>query len=127
MPYTQFMKNKAQIQFVSVCLAGLLAGSAQAAEWQTLFNGSDLAGWEQVGGTARFEVQGGEIVGYTVPNSPNSFLTTKAHYSDFILEYETRLDAPMNSGVQIRSNIGLKGLAELRGVIRTLEWQGLPQ
>ncbi len=121
------MKNEAQIQFAAICLAGLLAGSAQAAEWQTLFNGSDLAGWEQVGGNARYEVHGGEIVGYTVPNSPNSFLTTKAHYSDFILEYETRLDAPMNSSVQIRSNIGLKGLAELRGVIRTLEWQGLPQ
>ncbi len=106
------MKNKTLIQFVTICLAGLLAGPIQAAEWQTLFNGSDLAGWEQVGGTARFEVQGGEIVGYTVPDSLNSFLVTKKQYSDFILEYETRLDAPMNSGVQIRSNIGDKGIVQ---------------
>jgi hypothetical protein len=106
------MKSNAQIQFVIICLAGLLAGSAQAAEWQTLFNGSDLAGWEQVGGKARYEVQGGDIVGYTVADTPNSFLVTKKHYSDFILEYETRLDAPTNSGVQIRSNLSDKGIVQ---------------
>ena len=112
LPRTQFMKNNAQIQFITICMAGLLAGPIQAAEWQTLISGSDLAGWEQVGGTARYEVHGGEIVGYTVADSPNTFLVTKKQYSDFILEYETRLDAPMNSGVQIRSNIGVKGIVQ---------------
>jgi len=106
------MKNTTQIQLVTICLAGLLAGSVQAAEWQTLFSGSDLAGWEQVNGNARYEIHDGEIVGYTVADSPNSFLVTKKQYSDFILEYETRLDAPMNSGVQIRSHVGDNGIVQ---------------
>jgi len=106
------MKCKAQIQYVTIFLTGLLFGSAQAAEWQALFNESDLVGWEQVGGTARYEISNGEVVGYAVPNSPNSFLTSKKHYSDFILEYETRLDAPMNSGVQIRSHVGDNGIVQ---------------
>lgn len=106
LPRTRFLRNKAQIQFVVLCLAVPLAGWAQESEWQTLFDGSDLAGWEQVGGSARYEVHGSEIVGHTVPDSPNSFLVTKANYSDFILEFETRVDPSMNSGVQIRSHVG---------------------
>ena len=112
LPRTQFLRNKAPIQFVALCLAVLLVGCEQEAEWQTLFNGSDLAGWEQVGGNARYEVHGGEIVGYTVPDSPNSFLTTTAHYSDFILEYETRVEPSMNSGVQIRSHVSDNGTVQ---------------
>jgi hypothetical protein len=106
------MKSKTQIQSIVICLAGLLAGSAQAAEWETLFNGTDLDGWKQVGGDAQYEVQGGEIVGRAVADTPNSFLVTKKNYSDFILEYETRLDAPTNSGVQIRSNVGDNGIVQ---------------
>ena len=106
------MKSKTQIQFLAVCLAGLLAGSVQAAEWQPLIDGSDLSDWKQVGGEARYEMQGDEIIGHTVANTPNSFLVTKKNYSDFILEYETRLDAPTNSGMQIRSSIGDKGIVQ---------------
>lgn len=106
------MTSKNLARLACICMAGILAGSAQAAQWQDLINGSDLAGWEQVGGNARYEVKDGEIVGYTVPDSPNSFLTTKKHYSDFILEYETLVDPGMNSGVQIRSHVGSKGIVE---------------
>ena len=106
------MKSRTRYSFVVVCLAGLLAVPAQAAEWQDLINESGLDGWEQVGGNARYECEGGEVVGYAVANSPNSFLSTKKHYSDFILEYETRLDAPMNSGMQIRSHVGNKGVVQ---------------
>lgn len=106
------MTSKIHSRLVSVLLAAMAAGSIQAAEWQNLFNGTDLDGWEQVGGTARYVVEGDEIVGYTVPDSPNSFLTTQEHYSDFILEYETRVDPSMNSGVQIRSHVGDNGVVQ---------------
>ena len=56
----------------------------------------------QLNGTAPFTVVDGAIVGTTVVESPNSFLGTKEEFGDFILEYEAKLDAPMNSGVQIR-------------------------
>lgn len=90
-------------------LAALMLGStpvtlyAQSGKWQNLFNGKDLQGWKQLNGQAKYEVVNGEIVGTTVSNTPNSFLTTEKHYGDFILEVELLVDNSMNSGIQIRS------------------------
>jgi len=72
--------------------------------WRDLFNGKDLQGWEQLNGTARYFVENGDLVGETVLGSPNSFLCTRDHFGDFILEFEVKLEAPINSGVQIRSH-----------------------
>jgi hypothetical protein len=69
-----------------------------------LMDGKTLNGWEQKGGEATYAAEDGVIVGRTVPNTPNSFLCTKKHFSDFILEYEFKCDDRLNSGVQIRSN-----------------------
>jgi hypothetical protein len=87
----------------------LLLGALQntfAAEgaWVSLFNGKNLDGWEQKNGLAKYEAKDGCIVGTSVPNSPNSFLCTKKDYSDFELEFEVKLAAELNSGVQIRSH-----------------------
>ncbi|MFC1563653.1 DUF1080 domain-containing protein [candidate division KSB1 bacterium] len=72
--------------------------------WMELFNGKDLAGWNQKGGNAKYTVDNGEIVGATVLNTQNSFLCTDEEYSDFILELEFIVDPVLNSGVQIRSH-----------------------
>jgi hypothetical protein len=72
-------------------------------KWKELFNGKDLTGWKQMGGKAKYEAKNGEIVGTTVADEPNSFLTTAENYGDFILELDFRLDADINSGVQFRS------------------------
>lgn len=72
--------------------------------WQNLLTGNNLDGWEVLGGDAEYSVEDGVIIGEAVPNSPNSFLTTREHYGDFILEYEVYLDSQLNSGVQIRSH-----------------------
>jgi len=104
------MTSKTHKRLACILLAGTLAGSAQAAEWKDLFNGSDLGGWKQLGGNAKYQVEGNQIVGYTVADSPNSFLTSKELYSDFILEYETFVDPGMNSGVQIRSDVRENGV-----------------
>lgn len=71
--------------------------------WTDLFNGKDLSGWKQLNGKAKYEVVSGEIVGTTVANTPNSFLTTEKNYGDFILEVELLVDDNMNSGIQFRS------------------------
>ena len=73
-------------------------------EWVTLSGGKDLDGWRQINGTAKYEIHDGTIVGTTVKGSPNSFLCTEKHYSDFELEFEVKVDSRLNSGVQIRSN-----------------------
>ncbi len=75
----------------------------QSSTWTSLFNGKDLSGWKQLNGKAGFEVKNGEIIGTTVPNTPNSFLATEKDYTDFILELEFWADSTMNSGIQFRS------------------------
>ncbi|WP_423127585.1 3-keto-disaccharide hydrolase [Gaoshiqia sp. Z1-71] len=72
-------------------------------DWVNLFNGKDLTGWKQLNGEAKYEVVNGEIVGTTVANTPNSFLSTEKNYGDFILELELLVDNDMNSGIQFRS------------------------
>ncbi|MDO7138623.1 3-keto-disaccharide hydrolase [Algibacter lectus] len=72
--------------------------------WQPLFDGETLNGWHQLGGTAVYTVRDQSIVGTTVHNTPNSFLTSDKMYGDFILELDYKVDSTMNSGIQIRSN-----------------------
>ena len=83
----------------------LLSGTPllQAGQWQPLFNGKNLEGWETRNGTAEFFVEDGVLIGEAKLNTPNTFLCTKDTYGDFILEFEIWGDVGLNSGVQIRS------------------------
>ncbi|MFD0796503.1 DUF1080 domain-containing protein [Maribacter chungangensis] len=72
--------------------------------WISLFDNETLNGWTQKGGEATYTVREGAIVGTTVSNTPNSFLTSDKMYGDFILELDYKVDPSMNSGIQIRSN-----------------------
>lgn len=85
---------------ISICSAVTAANKP----WKNLFDGKTLQGWVQKGGKAKFTVENGQITGTAVINTKNSFLCTKATYSDFILEVEVKVDSPINSGIQIRSN-----------------------
>ena len=80
----------------------LLTYHLHAQNW-TILSNDNFDGWTQLGGKATYEVKNGEIIGTTVSNTPNSFLTTNKKYGDFILEFEVFLDPSLNSGVQIRS------------------------
>ncbi len=84
-------------------ILSLFSSVVDAQNWQYLI-GDNLENWQQLGGKATYELQDKTIIGKTVSSTPNSFLTTKKHYSDFILEYEVWLDPTVNSGVQVRSN-----------------------
>lgn len=70
-----------------------------------IFNGRDLSGWIQRGGTAGYAVEDGEIVGRTVAGTPNSFLCTEREFGDFVFEFEFKVDERLNSGVQFRSQV----------------------
>jgi len=81
-----------------------------AAEPVALFNGKDLTGWKQRGGDAKYSVEDGAVVGRSVPNTSNTFLTTEKEYGDFELTLEFKIDDPtFNSGIQIRSHARPKG------------------
>ena len=69
-----------------------------------LFDGESLDNFEVKNGTAPYEIEDGVIVGTTAEGSPNSFLSTKREYGDFILEFDVMVDPELNSGVQIRSH-----------------------
>jgi hypothetical protein len=81
-----------------------VAPAAMAGDWQSLFDGESLEGWEKVGGPATYRVVDGTILGKTGGGGPNTFLT-RGPYSDFVLEFEVRCDPGLNSGVQIRSHV----------------------
>jgi hypothetical protein len=72
--------------------------------WVPLQVGNTLEGWNIKGGNATYKVVDGVIIGTTVKNTPNTFLTTDTYYDDFILELDYLVDPSMNSGIQIRSN-----------------------
>lgn len=97
------------------CLSLLCcAAMSVAAEPVELFNGTDLAGWKQRGGAAKYTVEDGAIVGRSVPNTTNTFLTTEKDYGDFELDLEFKIDDPaFNSGVQIRSHARPQGDGEV--------------
>jgi hypothetical protein len=86
-------------------LAILHIPSASADQNVELFNGKDLTGWTKRGGDAEYAVENGEIVGRSVPNTPNTFLTTNKEFGDFLLELDFKIDPnDFNSGIQIRSH-----------------------
>ncbi len=64
---------------------------------------STMKGWVRHGGMANFRSVHGEVVGSCVLNTPNTFLCTERAYSDFVLDYDFKVDPRLNSGVQIRS------------------------
>jgi len=73
------------------------ANATADATWRTLFDGSSLAGWTQVG-DANWQLQDGAIAA----DSGTGFLLTAASYADFDLDLEFWVTPDANSGVFIR-------------------------
>ena len=94
------MKNLLLI--VAIILALPFVGNASN-EFTELFNGKDLKGWKVLNGEAPYKVENGEIVGTSIAKTPNTFLATEKKYTNFILEYDMKMEEELNSGVQIRS------------------------
>ncbi|MBX2843011.1 MAG: DUF1080 domain-containing protein [Flammeovirgaceae bacterium] len=98
------MEKRRIIAFILIGILNAISVSANDGDWKPLFNGKNFKGWKVLNGTAEYTIDNGEVVGTSAMNTPNTFLTTKTHYGDFILEYEMKMDRGLNSGVQIRSN-----------------------
>ncbi|HEY1375459.1 MAG TPA: DUF1080 domain-containing protein, partial [Gemmataceae bacterium] len=78
-----------------------VAAPARGDDFQSLFNGKDLTGWE--GDPKLWSVKDGAIVGQTDGNIPaNTFLIWKGTAADFELHARFRLHGG-NSGIQYRS------------------------
>ncbi|HEY3394245.1 MAG TPA: DUF1080 domain-containing protein [Lacipirellulaceae bacterium] len=98
---------------VALAFAFSSIGYTRADESVELFNGKDLSGWTKRGGDATYAIENGEIVGRSVPNTPNTFLTTDKEFGDFVLELDFKIHPKaFNSGVQIRSHARPEGNRE---------------
>jgi hypothetical protein len=93
---------------MSRALAFLLFVSTAAAaeDWQTIFNGKDLAGWDGEAGC--WSVEDGAITGQTTPERPlrhHSYIIWRGgEVADFELQLKFRVSGRHgNSGVQYRS------------------------
>jgi hypothetical protein len=96
--------------FLAIVLSAALTYAEQTID---LFNGKDLEGWTKRGGEAKYSVDEGAVVGRSVPDTGNTFLTTDKEYGDFILELDFRIDdTDFNSGIQIRSHSRPEGDGE---------------
>ena len=91
-----------------------------AAGWRTLFNGTDLAGWD--GDERLWSVRDGVIRGETTPAEKangNTFLIAKdLLLRDFELELSFRCSASNNSGIQYRSRHVTEGTPKNAWVVR---------
>jgi hypothetical protein len=104
--------RRAYIRIMYAILLAMLCSAADPAPaegWVELFNGHNLDGWVARGGRAKYAVEDGCIVGRSAPNTPNSFLCTSKTFDNFILELEFKIDADLNSGVQVRSEFVEEG------------------
>ena len=99
------MKKLMRLTILSVLVAivSSYGTNVSAAEWNSIFNGKDIKGWEKKGGEADYRVEDGCIVGTTKPKTPNTFLCPPKKYGNFELIFEVKCDPALNSGVQIRS------------------------
>ncbi|MDT8373138.1 MAG: DUF1080 domain-containing protein [Bacteroidales bacterium] len=89
---------------ISILVITILFSGCRQSDWYDLFNGNDFTGFVQKGGQAQFLVEDGVMIGISTPDTPNSFMCTAEEYSNFILEFEVKVDTLLNSGVQIRSH-----------------------
>ncbi|GAB5439665.1 MAG: hypothetical protein Fues2KO_00140 [Fuerstiella sp.] len=100
----------------------------------SLFNGKDLTGWTPKGGTCKFEVRDGLLVGTCVRGSNSTYLSTEqADFTDFIFTCEMKWEEQCNSGVMFRaqskpgkddSEIVFGPQAEMEGFAKDRHWSG---
>jgi len=84
----------------TLMLVGLDSRSAVAQQthpWQSLFNGKDISGWQEIGNES-WTVVDGAIYGKGITKE-YGYLATKKKYTDFHLSLRYKCEASGNSGV----------------------------
>lgn len=88
-----------EVWFRNLRLRELPAWGASEVE---LYDGESLEHWYEYG-DAIYEADGDSILG-RIGGGGQSFLITKEHFGDFVMEVDVKTELPGNSGIQIRSH-----------------------
>lgn len=99
-----------------------------------LFNGKDLTGWTPRGGTCKFSVRDGLLVGKSIPGSNSTYLCTEADdFTDFVFCCDMKWEVDCNSGVMFRAQTKpgkndtetvFGPQAEMEGFSKDRHWSG---
>ena len=73
--------------------------------FRDMFNGKDLEGWKALGGTCKFEVRDGMVVGTCVPGSKSTYLSCDKKFTDFVFTCDIKWEVDGNTGVMFRSDV----------------------
>ena len=93
-----------KLKLILIALTAIMTLNVSAQDnWRYLFNGKNLKGWTKLNGNAEYKVKDGVITGVSKSGTPNTFLVYDEDFSDFILEFDFKVDDGLNSGVQFRS------------------------
>ena len=93
--------TKFWISILTVCL--LTGSTSIAGEWTDLFNGKDLAHWQNPYDWGKADIVNGEI--HLSTDKSKWFLSSVKEYSDFIFEVEVKMpEGKSNSGFLFRSH-----------------------
>ena len=89
---------------IFIMLFSLATMASATAQKTSLFNGSDLEGWN-IHGTEKWYVAAGVLICESGPEEKYGYLSTDKFYDDFILTLEFKQEANGNSGVFFRSTL----------------------
>ena len=89
---------------IFIMLFSLATMASAKAQKTSLFNGSDLEGWN-IHGTEKWYVAAGVLICESGPEEKYGYLSTDKFYDDFILTLEFKQEANGNSGVFFRSTL----------------------
>ena len=105
------------IQLLMAFFAGSLSATAcvAAAEYRSIFNGTDLDGWKVPENNIWWKAEDGILHVNSGPNKTASTLWTNKEYTDFVLEFDFRFGkGTVDSGIYLRNaheqiQIGISG------------------
>ncbi len=98
------MNRSLLLSFSLLCASAVaLRAADKAPAFKPIFNGKDLTGWTAPSPNPFWRVENGVLIGQNDEKQTGSMLKTEKSYKNFIVEFEARIEDPMDSGLFVRT------------------------